>query len=1150
MLRVELLGPFRVRLDVDQPSDDDPIDVTPTGRREQVVLALLTLEHPNVVSTEAIASELYGEVPTSDPRNAVQAIVSRLRKALGPASGTIETVGGGYRLTGATSDLDDAQRLLTDTSTNNGAEPGFAAALSLWRGPALEELGDGTVISNARVRLDELRAGGQEALLAWRLGQETTTSLDASLIGDLEAAVRDYPLRERRWELLMLALYRSGRQADALRAFQRAREMLSQHLGLEPGRALSDLERQILHQDPALESPTSAPSGTAARPLPSGTITVLMCDVVGSVRQWEASPDSMSEQIERMHAIWGATIDDHGGQLVKSTGDGVFAVFTTSMAAINAAVAGQEQQTAANLTVRVALHTGDAEPVDGDYRGSVVNRCARLIDLGHGGQVLTTDATASLATGSLPERVRLRSLGPHWLRDVAEPVVVHQVNAPNLATNFPPLRTEGTSHLPRQRTALLGREDELIAVEAALASGPVVTLMGTGGIGKTSLALAAAWKASETRPVSFVDLASVRSGSEVADRIADALVPGDSDRGAMTRILDRLRANPDLVVVDNAEHLLDEVAAVVDEIASSATQGNILITSRQPLAIAGEQLLTIQPLALPDADGDLAAAGRSPSVRLFLDRMAAIRPDIELSDGMLPVVAHICRRLDGIPLAIELAAGRTGVLRVDDIAARLDDQLRLLRQVPATRQARHRSLEAVVRWSVDQLDPQSRDLFLRLSVMAGSFDARGVEAFAAACGQDETLVLDGLSELVAASLVTQEPGDGGRFRMLEPVRQLASAELEASGRSTETRRGHLRWVSDRAWQAHRTQDERRVRRFAELGRDAHQIRAALRWAARTIGTDEACADGSLELDAAALALGAGWWFLEQDPIGGAKLIIALADTINRSTSPLAWARTITATTLASTTQPVPAIDVRASSADAIAILDDHNDPDRGLARLGAGFAHGHANEFDRATNLAAEAERLISSDETWSMAILDLSIMGFQAQLIHAGSHAADIPTALRRGERAVASFRAMQAAWPLAATLGELGRIYQAIEDYEAAEARFLEALRLLGDLHYHGRHYMLTELGHLASRRGDHDKARSFHLEARRYAEGDGALGCTAQAIAGQASAEADAGDVGRAIDLYREAIALHPRTAVDSALTISWNHELRRLETTPQP
>jgi predicted ATPase/class 3 adenylate cyclase len=1131
MLYVDVLGPVRAEVDI----DDQRIDVTPKTGREQMALAALALAAPGALTVAGLAEVLYGDDEISDPRNAVQAVISRIRKALGPASTHIETTPAGYRL--ANTEVDVAAM---EAQQNRGDTAG---ALAYWRGPTLAGLTGSDRIDNERTRLNELQSTLREQTLRTRLDDDP-----AAAVADLEAAVSEQPLREHRWELLMLALYRSGRQADALRAFRRARQHLGDELGLAPSPALVELEALILAQDRALDH--TPPRLAQSMALPTGTVTVLLCDVEGSVRQWESRPSETASLIEEMHERWNDVVRDAGGVVVKSTGDGVLALFGTASDAVRAAGEGQRRQVEAGLRLRVALHTGEVINTGDDVRGPTVNRTARLLELAHGDQVLVSGTTAQVSGRTIADRtgeVGLRSLGEHWLRDVDEAVEVLQLVGDGLPSAFPTVRSAGPSQLPRPRNSLLGRHVELELLEELVSIHPLVTLLGTGGIGKTSLAVSVGWALADQRSVTFVDLAALQDPAQVAGRVAEILVGSDSGglRSPEQRITDRLRSHPDLLIIDNAEHLLDAVAALVDQILRSELHGTILVTSRHPLTVDGEHVLTLAPLALPGADDDLGETARNAAVRLFTERMRATSPSAQLPDGLLPVVAHICRRLDGIPLAIELAAGRTALLAVQDIAARLDDQLRLLRQVPATREARHASLEAVARWSLDQLTPETRSLFAHLSVMAGAFDVAAAETVAAKARLDAHATLDGVSEMLAASLLATE-ADTGRVRMLEPIRQLALAELQAAGDEAAARRAHAEWMTDRAVEAHLMQDERRIPLFRSLEADADQLISALRWSSDQLvdeirhPSDPLAADRRADR-ASELAIASAFWFLERDSAAGATMFEEMQERIDRERHPLAWARATIAGAIATATHP--STDRGDDALDAVAIFDAHESDERGPARLGAIFSQFIASE-SRAPELLAEAETLIPSDQQWSRAILDLVAVLIGAASATGDSAAAALDGAVVRGERAATVLRRLDDRWALGATLGELGRIHRARHEYDRAAACYHESIDLFGDLKYHGLHYIFSELGLLASLQGDHEQARRHHQHGVRLAIDDGNPGCHALALVGSARSELLAGNPAEAGRLARKARDLEPSGALFDRVDDELDQQLKLL------
>lgn len=1162
MLHLQLLGSLVV-------NDGAGRDLTPPGARERNGLATLAVVAPDPLSTERLANELYRERDTTDPRNAVQAMVSRLRRSLGRAAGSIETTTNGYRLVDVSLDIDLAEGLLRQAM----AEPDIARAAelvdeaaALWHGPTLDGL-DGELVAAERLRIDGLRRDAEDVVLGRRV---STGRADPELVVALEAAVRDEPLREKRWELLMLAQYRAGRQAEALRSFQRARDLLGQHLGLDPGPALVELESRILAHDPALDldtsldlGPTPHPNPTpphggeqqepAPRVLPSGTLSVVLCDVVGSVKRWEASPEDTAEAIEDLHQRWGAAVQSEGGVVVKSTGDGIFAVFATAGEAVLAAATAMADQLDASLEVRAAIHTGSLTPIDDDYRGPVINRCARLLEMTSGGQILISGPTAELARPQLASTrsdgadsnsnsnsgsdsdsddhpLALRDLGSHWLRDVPEPMTIWQVTGRQLRSSFPPLPSREASSLPRLRTKLLGRDDLVERLAGLVGDEDLVTLLGPGGIGKTSTALAVAWEMLDGRPVTFVDLARVEDPDAVPARLAEAVANHDidDDRSPADHIADRLITSTDLVVIDNAEHVLDAVASVVEDVLRHQLKGSFLVTSRQPLGLAGEVMIGVPPLQVPHDADDLAATGRSPSVELFVERARVGRPDFQLADGLLPVVAHICRRLDGIPLAIELAAGRASLLSVDDIAARLDDQLRLLRQVRSQRERRHQSLEAVVGWSVDQLSPGTREVFGRLSVMAGSFGLDGLESVLGHSGLGHIDALEAIDELNGASLVAVEEG-GSRFRMLEPIRQFAAAELAERGLEVETRRAHARWLIDLAGDAHARRDGTRRAARARLDAEADQVVAAMTWVADS---------GQADL-AGPLAYPTGWWFLTGDARLGERVLGRLVTVVDREANPLGWAEVILGLGIATATHPRS--EVGQHSIDAIEIFDRLDHPERGLARLAVIFAQTGGSDVELPLELLAEADRLTSLDDRFACAVIDLATMAIQSVVHVLEPDRVDPATSIERGKRAVAVFRELEEAFALGTGLAELGRLYQRLGDLGSAEQCYVESLDLFERDDNHSIHYVLTELGRMASDQGHHERAGRYHREALRVAVIDGSEGCLALSLAGQAYSADLMGETEDAIRLYREALGL----VQDSILEVGWTEWRDALE-----
>ena len=503
---------------------------------------------------------------------------------------------------------------------------------------------------------------------------------------------------------------------------------------------------------------------------PSGVVTFLFTDVEGSTRRWENDADGMRAALAAHDAVLRSAIESHGGFMFKHTGDGMCAAFASPRSAVDAAVAAQR---ALELPVRMGLATGEAELRDGDYFGTVLNRAARVMAAGHGGQVLLDDAAAHLLSG-----VDLIALGARRLRDIAKPVEMFQVLAAGLGSEFPPLKTldAAPGNLRPQSTSFIGREAELAEVHEALKAHRVVTLTGVGGVGKTRLALEVAERLAEEFPdgVWLFELAAVADPAAVPDAVAAVL--GITQQPAKTvseSVAAALEGRVRLLVFDNCEHVLDAVADLVDAILAQSETVRIVATSREGLGVAEEQVWPVSSL-------DVVAGTGSPAVELFVERSRAIAPRFSMTDEADAVV-EICQRLDGIPLAIELAASRMASMTASEVRDRLDDRFRLL--VGSRRGlARHHTLRHTVAWSYDLLDDAEKTLLARCSVFAGGFDLQRACAVGGFDGSDDYAVLDLLDALVRKSLlVADRSSRRTRFSMLETIRQFAEDQLVACG---------------------------------------------------------------------------------------------------------------------------------------------------------------------------------------------------------------------------------------------------------------------------------------------------------------------------------------------------------------------------------
>jgi predicted ATPase/class 3 adenylate cyclase len=582
-----------------------------------------------------------------------------------------------------------------------------------------------------------------------------------------------------------------------------------------------------------------------------GIVTCLFSDIEGSTRLWETEPQRMSAALARHDALTRATVERHRGTVVKSSGDGVHAAFDDPFDGVGAAhelvvmLAEAATPGGVPLNVRCGLHTGVAEKRDGDYFGTAVNRAARIMAAAHGGQILLSQAVVDLVRDRLPPAQSVLDLGFVRLRDLTSPEHVYQLAAPGLRSEFPALRSlESTpNNLPQQLTTFIGRTRELAEVLRLLTGARLLTLLGTGGIGKTRLSLQVAADAMDGYPDGtwFVDLAAVTDPLLVPQAVARALgVQEQAGAPLMQTLCNHLKSRMVLLVLDNCEHLLSACGAFAKALLQAARVARVIASSREPLQVAGEQTYAVRPLSLPHAGDDAESLLRSEAVQLFVERARMRQPAFALTDRLAPAVMRICSRLDGIPLALELAAARVGTLGVETIAQRLDDRFRLLAGGARDVQPRQQTLRAMIDWSFDLLDASERTLFARLSVFAGGCTLEAAEAVCAGGEIAQHDVLDLLGSLTAKSLVNLAE-DGGRYHMLETIGVYARDRLEERGESTVVRDRHRDYFLGIAEDAapELAGGPGQSIRLARLEIEHDNLRAALAWSLAGTGTDEA-----------------------------------------------------------------------------------------------------------------------------------------------------------------------------------------------------------------------------------------------------------------------------------------------------------------------
>ena len=783
-MEFRLLGPLEVR---------SGKKTLPLGGAKQRALLAVLLLHPNhVVSRDRLAELLWNDEPPPTAEHVIEVYVSQLRRVLEPGGAPYRVLvrqPAGYVLQVSADDIDTTQfaRLVEGAKALPPAEAAaqLVRALEMWRGPALADFAGERFAFGEAARLSELRLYATEE----RIDAELKLGHHARLIGELQALVDQHPLRERLCGQLMLALYRSGRQAEASDVYQKTRERLVDELGMEPGPELQDLLKRILQQ----ESGLAAAAAPAVPALPSGTMTFLLTDIEGSTRRWDRNPTAMTESMALHDLVMGRVISAHGGMQVESgrEGDSILAVFVRGTDAVTCGLEIQRELGAqtwpagADLHIRVAIHTGEAELRGGHYFGPAVYRCARLLVTGHGDQVLLSQAAHDVVIDTLRDGVALRDLGQHRLRDLERPERIFQLTAPGLRSEFPPLKSMDSRrhNLPISPTRFIGRESELAEIGERLAAHRMLTLVGPGGTGKTRLALQAAAENIERFEdgVWCVELAPVREPDLVPQTVAEALgIREEAGRLVMKTLAERMRDQKFLLVLDNCEHLIPAAVKLADELLRSCAHIRILATSREALRVNGEAIMRVGPLVETDA------------VTLFVERSNAVESTFRVTSENAETVRQICRRVEDIPLAIELAAGRAQMLRPEEILAQLQRSFALLTGGSRSDEGRHETLNTAIDWSYWLLSGAEQKMLRGLAVFAGGFT---LDAATAISGESSTARL--LGQLIDKSLVGrhESPDGSTRYALLETVREYGLSRLREEGELDDTQARHAEFFA-------------------------------------------------------------------------------------------------------------------------------------------------------------------------------------------------------------------------------------------------------------------------------------------------------------------------------------------------------------------
>jgi predicted ATPase/class 3 adenylate cyclase len=829
---------------------------------------------------------------------------------------------------------------------------------------------------------------------------------------------------------------------------------------------------------------------SASAPMPAGIITFLFTDVEGSTRLWELQPAAMREAMARHDGVIEATVAHSSGRVVRPRGEGdsrfaVFARATDAVAAardIQQALAAEPWPTPRPLRVRMALHTGETDLRAGDYYGSDVNRCARLRAIAYGGQTLLSQSTHDLVRDALPEEVAVRDLGEHRLKDLQRAEHVYQLDVIGQSADFPPLHSVDAfpNNLPVQLTSFVGRVRELSEVKQWLDTTHLLTLTGPGGTGKTRLSLQVAAEVLDGYGDGawLVELAPLSDPALLTQTVAAALgVREQPGRPILDMLTDYLRSKNLLLILDNCEHLIEACAQLADTLLRTCPHLRILTSSRESLGIAGETSYRVPSLSVPHwrQANAYEVILENDCVRLFVDRALAVQNRFRLTEKNADAVAQICSRLDGIPLAIELAAARVKVFSPEQIAARLDDRFRLLTGGSRTALPRQQTLRALIDWSYDMLPKAEQVLLRRLSVFAGGWTFEAAEGV---CGGDDD-VLDSLTHLVDKSLVTVDEQDqGARYRLLETIRQYARDKLLESGESAALRDRHLDFFVGFAEEAEpKLMSPEDLKWTIRLEPEHENIRAALEW-----GLDNH-PDLALRLSG---ALGVFWnqKGFAGEGRGWLEAVLGRVESLPAAEGELARSR-----------------------------LEA-----RGRALAGIAFELTALGDMTGARRYAEEGARILRELGDRRRLAFALLIVSLSAR------HLNDPVAALAAGRESVALLRALRDKWGLANVLGSFATVVaSAGHDFGTARSYLDESIRLFDEVGAkRASASPLYGYGLTAYLQGDYERARAAYQECLSVSIENGIRPRANMARSGMADVAWQQRKYQEALKLYREAIA----------------------------
>jgi predicted ATPase/class 3 adenylate cyclase len=867
--------------------------------------------------------------------------------------------------------------------------------------------------------------------------------------------------------------------------------------------------------------------------LPTGTVTFLFTDIEGSTIRWEQHPEAMRTVLARHDTLLRQVITAHGGYVFKTMGDAVYATFAAAADAVSAALVAQRAVAAEQwgevgpLRVRMALHSGAAQYRDNDYFGPTLNRVARLLSAGYGGQILLSAATQELARDAFPAGVVVRDLGEHALKDLLRPEHVFQLAAPDLPSEFPPLKSleRHLHNLPVQPTPLIGREQEVASVCGLLSRPEVrlVTLTGPAGVGKTRLGLQVAAELADqfTDGVFAVFLAPVSNPDLVVSALSQAL--GVTDMGTqplLTLLKGALKDKHLLLLLDNFEQVV-EAALQVADLLSACPRLKVLVTSRVVLHVRAEREFAVPPLSLPNLKRlpDLLTLSQYEAVALFIERALAVKPDFAVTNTNAPAVVGICARLDGLPLAIELAAARVKYFPPQILLTRLEQGLAVLVGGARDLPARQQTLRGAFAWSYDLLSPEEQALFRRLAVFVDGCTWEAAEQVCTAAGQLDGDILEGLASLVDKSLLRQEEQAEGvaRFWMLQVLREFGLEALAGAGESEATRTAHTLYYLALAEEAEPyLKGTEQVEWLNRLEQEHENLRAALTFLLERAGMQQ----GSEQAEQALRLCAALWrfWYIHGDFTEGRTFLERALATSERV------AALVQAKALQAAAALALALDdlerAEALLGESLALCRERGDKPGTATSLGhLGFVTWLRNHYAAARSMLEEAEALLKElGDTWGRARCLTNL----ACVISTQGEYSRARVLL---EESLGLYRSLGDRERLGRVLCLLARVcFESQSDPAKAEALAEQSLALAREVGYKwGIAYPISLLAEIVLGQGDATGARALAEESVATLKELGDRGGSAEALLSLAHIAVCQGDVAVARRLYQESLAL---------------------------